>query len=141
MNPEQKEMPKVNCVIVKGEPSLTPELFNAMTLGADSVVVITYAAGGVPEKVVPNIKSKVESGTPVFLLSDNERDPQGIVRQDKYAIHQSLAQSGATAIQGINSKNLEQLMLAIQEQSFYGKKPQELAEAISQQFKSALKNY
>lgn len=139
MKPEQSRSentetkPLINCATIKAEPSLTPELFEAMTNGAESIVITAFASGTVPERIIPIIKSRVDSGVPVFLVSNNPADSHGIERL-KYQPQVNVAEAGATALKNVNANNIADVLKAIQEETAQGKKGSELGKAIGERF-------
>ena len=126
-------LPLIKCAVIRAEPSLTPRLFEQMTNGAESIVIIAFAAGTIPDRLAPVIKSKVDSAIPVFLISNNPGDDHGIERL-KYRVQVNIAETGAIALKGVNINDIESVMKAIQEETRNGKKGAELGEVIGRRF-------
>jgi len=93
---ESHEKPEVNIGLVSATPLLTPEQFEAMTSGSEAIILIAYATGTTPERLNSAIKTKVDSGIPVFLLSSNSADDHGILKTT-YDVQAKSAQAGAIA--------------------------------------------
>lgn len=131
--PTPETLPLVKCAVVKAEPTLTPELFQHFTHGAESIIITSFANGTVPNRLSAVIKLKVDSGIPVFLISNNSGDNHGIERL-KYQVQVDIAQAGAIALKKVNINNIESVIRAIQEETVLGKKGSDLERAISERF-------
>ncbi|MBI4994063.1 hypothetical protein HZC21_00240 [Candidatus Peregrinibacteria bacterium] len=131
-NPEQqREYPDIGVIFIS--PITTPEGLEHMAHNMKAIILIAYATGTTPDILNPVIKKLTESGTPVFLLSNNPKNSHGILRT-VYAVQERSAQAGAIALQKVNINNLQEVLNAIQDELNKGKKGAELGEIIRLKF-------
>lgn len=134
-HPQEKVEAKVaNTCVIQATPVLTAEQLDSFTNGADAVVLIAFATGTVPQRLIPVIESRVNSGVPVFLLSSNYGDSHGILKI-AYEPQVKAAAVGAVALEKVNVNNIEEVVQAIKEEFSSGKKGNDLANTIERRFK------
>lgn len=79
-----------------------------------AVLFIVFATGTFPSDVTPMIKETVDSGIPVFFLSDNQWDENGITSL-KYPGQEEAINTGAIMIEKLNSWHKIEVMNAIED--------------------------
>lgn len=119
--------------IIQCDPIITPEVFNIQTAGSDAIVVVGFATGQVPERLLTVIKARVDEGIPVFLLKDNFGRDHGVLDPLR-EIGRPLVETGIIPLEHINVNGLVELIAAIQEEAGAGKTGAELGEAIQQRY-------
>ena len=120
--------------VINAEPTLTAERFVAQTKNVQVIILIAYASGTTPEWLNTAIKSRIDSGIPIFLVSRNPGDTHGILNARKYAPQTASLEAGAIALQSVNVNNLQEILNAVQDELDSGKRGQELARRIKKQF-------
>ncbi len=113
INPENHEVPRASIGFVKATPTLSIEQMELATTGTDAIVFEVFATGTAPERLIPFVKSKVDSGTPVFLLSDNRGDNHGILKII-YEPQFNYAKAGAVALEKVNINKIDEVLAYIQ---------------------------
>ncbi len=127
-------MPRADISVVRATPVLTVEQFESFTTRCDAIVLIAFATGTAPQSLISAAKEKINSGIPIFLLSDNSGDDHGILKMT-YENQFKWAEVGAISLEKVNVNNVSEVVNAINEEFTSGKRGQELGAAIEQRFK------
>lgn len=53
--------------IIKCDPVITPDIFEAFTEGGDAIIIEAFATGQVPLRLTAAMKARVDEGIPVFF--------------------------------------------------------------------------
>jgi|GEM_PF-3317859 len=128
---ENQKPARVTDVIAS--PMLTPEQFELATGDADAVVFVVYATGTSPDRLNPAIQKKTESGTPVFLVSNNPGDNHGIIKL-AYETQVNSQAAGAFHIAKVNVNQLAEINEVIQKEFAKGLRGNELGVAVTDYF-------
>ncbi len=114
-------------------PYLTAKEFDERTLRAKAIILIGYATGTTPDRLLSIIKKRVENGVPVIILADNHGDIHGIP-QLKYAAGSGALEVGAVLLQKINVRYAKMLKEDILKALDEGKQGTDLASYIEKMF-------
>ena len=93
-------------------PLLTNEQFLRLTADVEAIVLVAYASGAMPDRLVPAIQQRIQEGTPIFVLSDNPGDQDGIVRI-RYAAGKGAYDAGAVPLEKVNVNQQQEVVAAI----------------------------
>lgn len=115
------------------DPFLTADYFLKKTEHAQAIVVVAFATGAMPDRLVPAIQQRLQQGIPVFVLSNNPGDSHGILRV-KYAAGSGAYEAGAIGLQKVNVNQHQEVKAAISEALERGLSGQELAREIEQRY-------
>ncbi len=92
---------------------LTQAFFKAaIGAGAKAILLIGYATGTTPGAINPLVKDTVESGIPIFVLSNNKGDDKGPQRIT-YGSQQDAVDAGITPLRDVNINHIEEVMATI----------------------------
>jgi len=125
--------PKAKISLITATPFLTSEKFNSLTEKQDAVVFIVFASGASPDRLNSIIEKRIKEDIPVFLVSNNPGDKNGILRI-VYTLQFNSLKAGAIPIEKVNINNIDRILAEIQKQFSLGKKGKELGEAIKEVF-------
>ena len=114
-------------------PGLTEDQFLSWTDGAKAIIVVAYATGTMPDRLVPAIQRRIQEGIPVFVLSDNPGDQHGIVKI-MYAAGKGAYDAGAVPLEKVNVNQQAEVFVAITEALNRGLSGQALADAIRDRY-------
>lgn len=114
---------------VIASPMLTPEQFDLATGDADAIIFEVYATGTSPETLNEIIRKKTDSGTPVFLVSNNPGDSHGILKVT-YGTQASSEAAGAFRIAKANVNQLAEINDVIQKEFNKGLRGNALGAAV-----------
>lgn len=129
-NPKSIEVKDPNVVVANCFPGVNPSHLEIVGMGSDAVVLISFATGSTPRIIAPAIKKLVDSGCPVFLLSDNRGDDHGILNDSKYEAQIPARDAGAISLQSVNIKHLNEVLAFINGQVRKGAKGEVLAQIV-----------
>jgi len=115
------------------DPFIEADDFLSRTKHAKAIIVVAFASGAMPDRLVPAIKQRIEQGIPVFVLSNNPRDDSGILSV-KYEAGSGAYYAGAIGLQKVNVKNHLEVKDTIRRALKKGLTGQELAKEIEQSY-------
>ena len=102
---ESLEKPQARIGVVICHPGKTPEMLEHETAHCDAIILITFATGTIPDKLVPSIHERMAEGVAFIGLSDNPHRNYGPKRLT-YAAGLS---SGVPVLQKVNVNGLEEV--------------------------------
>lgn len=114
-------------------PALTVEDLDIAAIDKDAVILIAYASGTTPDRLLPAIKNIIDSGKAVILISNNPGDSMGVVHM-QYAAGSGALAAGAVLLQKANINHLAEVEKSIIDAIRKGKKGRELAQYIKDQY-------
>lgn len=118
---------------VMASPMLTPEQFDLATGDADAIIFEVYATGTSPDRLNETIRKKTDSGTPVFLVSNNPGDSHGILKAT-YQTQVNSEAAGAFRIAKANVNQLAEINDVIQKEFNKGLRGNALGLAVTTHF-------
>lgn len=121
-------------LIIRLNPTVTPERLDLATQDAEAVVLVVFASGALPDCLTPVIQRKISLGVPVFLLSNNPGDNHGILHPGRYAAGIGALEAGAIPLEKVNVNQAVDVEHAISQALDAGMKGAELAAHIQKQF-------
>lgn len=96
------------------DPFLGADDFLARTQHAQAVLVVAFATGALPDRLVPAIQQRISEGIPVLVLSNNPGDSCGILGV-KYDAGSGAYNAGAVGLQKVNVNQHREVKTAILE--------------------------
>ena len=115
------------------DPFINSADFLAKTEQAPAILLVAFATGAMPDRLVPAIQQRLQQGIPVFVLSNNPADPSGIMRVI-YAAGSGAYKAGAVGLQKVNVKDHVEVKAAILVALASGLRGQALSGEIEQRF-------
>lgn len=114
-------------------PFLEAEEFLERTQSAQAIIVVAFATGAMPDRLVPAMQQRLQEGVPIFVLSDNAGNDHGILKIT-YAAGIGAYKAGAIPLEKANVNNHQEVKAAILEALDQGIKGQELTRTIKEKF-------
>lgn len=115
------------------DPFIKADDFLARTERAEAIIVVAFATGAMPDRLVPAIQQRIQQGIPVFVLSDNPGNNHGILRVI-YDAGSGAYKAGAIGLQKINVNQYRELKAIILEALGKGLKGKDLEREIEQRY-------
>lgn len=119
-------VPAIEC-----DPLLKADEFLARTEHAEAIIVVAFASGAMPDRLVPAIRQRIQEGIPVFVLSNNPGENHGPLRVI-YAAGSGAYEAGAVRLEKVNVNHHREVKAAIHEALAKGLRGQALAREIGQ---------
>ena len=119
--------------VTRCTPALTKDRFLVMSEEAEAVVVITFATGTVPDRIVPAIQKRIDEGVAVVALSDNLGDSRGILRVT-YEAGSGVYESGMVGLQKANVHHVQEVLEALSTGIKEGLRGTDLANAMEERY-------
>lgn len=122
--------------VISVMPTITAEgILHIVKKGKPKALILsTFASGTTPGWINPAIQEITQMGIPVFLLSDNKGDRDGIRNPKHYGAQEDSYLAGAIALQKVNVNSGTEVLDAIQDEIDAGKSGATLGEAIRTKF-------
>lgn len=122
-----------NLSVIQCTPFLTPEQFFALSEGMEAIVVITFATGTVPDRIVPAIKRRIEEGIAVVALTNNPGNDHGMLRIT-YDAGSEAYESGMVGLQKVNVNHVQEVLKALSTGIKEGLRGADLANAMQEKY-------
>ncbi len=133
--PQDKEVEKnYKIPIIKVTPNLKGKTFLSATEGSDAVMLVVSASGAVGKRFGESVQERIDTGIPVFLVSDNKADNHGILNPRKYGSTESVLDAGAMAVEKYNVNDFSLIMKTVEDLLDSGLRGKELSKAVSNKF-------
>lgn len=138
MSEQTTESPKIEAnriPVINVFPGMKPDSLQTIvdTQKAKALILIGHANGGIQDTLIPAVKSIVDSGRPVVVLSDNAGAGHGVIRYSDQPQIDAVA-AGVTYLEKPNITNLAEVSEAIRkllDEQLAGK---ELSEKLKEKF-------
>ncbi len=129
---EKREMGYLISVI-RCAPALTRDQFLALSKDMKAIIVITFATGTVPDRIVPAIKRRIKEGVAVVALTGNPGDEHGLLRI-AYDAGSEAYKSGMVGLQKVNVNHVQEVLKALSAGIKEGLSGTDLANAMGEQY-------